>query len=127
MKEYVTNLKLSKQLKEVGVKQESIYRWRSFPNFAELTTLKMNIPNEIEYAAFISDELLKKLPSEMVTDFNYTLTIEKYDTYYSVCYNHEDTDGCYLFDNINFLTESLSDALGEMLLYLIKKELIEVK
>ncbi len=130
IQQQVTNLELSKKLKELRVKQESLFKWIIANHPTELEGkefLDYSPGNEnynetpihegwslTSWPAFTASELLEMLPSW--TD------IVKIDEKDYVC-NHfkKNSDTAYhLFD------ENICNTLAKMLIHLIEKGIIEV-
>lgn len=121
----VTSLKLSRELKELGVKQESLFSWvnlgvakgdKEYPN--EKWVLKMERVEGREcYSAFLSGELGEMLPSHW---FN----IEKGSDRWYV--NPAEIPDESFIEGFHYQADkNLAEALGKMLAYLIKNKLIK--
>jgi len=123
------NLELSKKLKELGVKQESLFYWyycdenKPFIEYEEL--LYENIyrtgPDPIKIcSAFTASELLEMLP---FGEFGYNFLLIQKDDEYDISHAIEDA---YIENNIHFLDKNLQNALAKMIIHLIEKQLIEI-
>ncbi len=131
-KNLVTSLELSRELKELGVKQESEFYWsncrvNAFGKYLfgkhqiitekEMFLVKDYILYEKEitlYSAFLSGELGEMLSGNIDGDW---LCISKTDDFWVVEYQ-----------NLGLIKKdkNLTEAMGKMLVYLIKNKLIEV-
>lgn len=124
---HVTSLELSKQLKELGVKQESEFRWFPFDkgvrgwqivrlDYSELKGWRYYRKNNKDfdfYSAFLSSELGELLKNNGVT-----------------CNWQYDTDGTWKWTayqpsrlNSSFNDETECNARAKMLIYLIQQRL----
>ncbi len=117
----VCSLELAKRLKELGVKQESLFRWQNpfNDNSWEATALKKeyiekNNPNPENYAAFTSAEISNLLPI-LINRKQLNITKEL-DNIWVVYYEHP----------IYWKSNSLADALALMIFYLIDNGLMEL-
>lgn len=87
IKNIVTSLQLSRQLKEAGVKQESQFYWvindpdwNEPPTVTRRDMLVNEPPTENVYSAFLAEEILDKLPHQIVplnSSFYHDLHISK--------------------------------------------------
>jgi hypothetical protein len=103
----VTSLELSKRLRELGVKQESLFYWGDKPSDIEC------------YSAFTASELLDLLPS-FINDW--MLKIESNNGVYEIKYS--DFSGekqLWVSHHTNFV-----NSVATMIIYLIENKLIEV-
>lgn len=124
----VVNLELSKRLKELGVKQESLFKWSYYEKRDEMTDSYFWIVKHLsrtigdnEYSAFTASELLEMLPNE-INNSEYIYVIQKYPNEYEIRAWHKfDT----MILKITF-DKSLCNALAKMLIHLIEQKLIEV-
>ena len=100
LSQQVVNLELSKRLKELGVKQESLFQWieefdnefkiyPSSPHFPHPDWRHINTIDYYSYSAFTASELLEMLPSEIKNGERtpFGLVVEKYCDIYKVFYN----------------------------------------
>ncbi len=128
LEDQVISLDNAKKLKELGVKQDSLFyrclqingsedRWINFGN-------DLHEYNEI-YSAFTAAELLEILP-EFIR--NYNLIINKESESYYVFYEEQDVD-LYTANSkfLIFNDKNLSNSLAKTLIFLIENKLIEVK
>ncbi|MFA5696569.1 MAG: hypothetical protein WC917_03955 [Bacilli bacterium] len=138
LEQQVTSLELSKKLKELGVKQESLFYWvkhrqTAFPD--EKIMLKENIygynklePHafqfEIIFSAFTVTELGKILVEKGIRDFPF---IEYYSHENAECWKFKNPFTKYAeeimvagrVDDLN-----IADVFSKMLIYLIENKLI---
>ena len=73
LKEQVVSLELAKKLKEIGVKQESLFWWDGYTNFEDEIKLEYGKPDFVAgdamfYSAFTVAELGEMLPEEIEKD-----------------------------------------------------------
>jgi len=121
--EQVVSLELAKEMKELGIEQNSLWWWVSLDRRSPhmyLECIKTTIGNirpgaKDQYSAFTVAELLNMLP-------------EGYYTFYS---GHLKTWACFSdneeFNNkesINFIADTEANARGKMLIYLKKNGLL---
>jgi hypothetical protein len=128
LEDQVTSFHLSKQLKEHGFLQASVFCWTTEH---DLEFLPSSIRNEdVCYSAYIATDLLALLPHCIEKDNNkYGLRIDKgHHRYYVIYDTHSmDNDWCrneILIENDGYY---LCDALAKLLINLLEKKLIEVK
>lgn len=120
MENHVTSLELSKKLKELGVKQESLFWWQHFDEMVGAGTVQ-----KVDYwrvtdgayrdgfiSAFLSSELGEMLPS-----INWQTYKEKGKW---ILTNHQNT-----IEAVEEFTES--NCRAKMLIYLIENNIIDVK
>src|SRR5574337_1131152 len=75
---HLTNLELSKNLKEIGLKQESHYYWfKSKYNYRLVDESYCPIYGE-NYSSFLASELLMMLPAFIDTENTYAGEMEEY-------------------------------------------------
>lgn len=113
LEDEVTNLSLSKKLKELGVKQESLFTWTDDPGGGNPYLVYQQDKNfGYHYSAFSVAELGEMLPDEShswhflshwVADDNETLHIE-----------------------MEFVADTEADARAKMLIFLIEKGLVKM-
>ena len=123
LEQQVTSLDLSKRLKELGVKQDSLWYWgeRTFANGVDVIDKeKANSSAWVKVcSAFTVAEHGEALPSSIKTDYsslNY-LHIAKLE-------NTKEWLIAYFHDEIRGSTEA--DARAKMRIWLIKNKLVEV-
>lgn len=136
----VTSIELSKQLKELGVKQESLFQWieefdnefkiyPSSPHFPHPDWRDINTIDDYSCSAFTASELLEILPHCIEkNNIQYGLTIDKgYKTYYAI-YDTHTMDGDWDRNEILIENDSndLSNVLSKLLINIITHKLIEV-
>lgn len=127
----VTSLEISKRLKELGVKQESLFfyakspdnKFRLYPLFfsPELSaTVKLN-SKEKDYSAFTVAELGEMLPAKIYSDG--FLEIYKTGKKWKVMYVYQPINvTCFMGEN--FISNTEADARGKCLIYLLENKLI---
>jgi hypothetical protein len=128
LKDIVIDFELAKELKELGVKQNSLYYYKEFNNGDLIHEIKDWIPEHHEQykiSAFTSDELYEMIPYLINSDGKkYYLIIEKgYETqvFYKTL-NDRDLE----IPNFDFILDKrLCNALAKMLLYLLKTKYME--
>lgn len=115
----VTNLELSKRLKELGVKQESEFYWEEYEEGkAFLWNTGHKFINE-HFSAFTVAELGEMLPKERYwTDC-------KMNTGRWRCAEYSE-DGLAEDGKTSFCAENEADARAKMLIYLLEHKLIEL-
>ena len=124
LEKQVTSLELSKQLKDTGVKQDSVYYW-TWAEWNEKTEWVL-IPRDRaiklkkeKYSAFTVAELGEMLPARIKTDYgswNYLLIVKLENTKeWLIGYYHDEIKG-----------NTLANACAKMLIYLIEHKLVEV-
>ncbi len=123
----ITNLELSKKLKEFGVKQESAFYWRKYnfakkPHvfyFADTDRKKIDLAIlsgklEFEYSAFSVAELGEMLPEPAKT-WRGKYIDEEESTYFCEFHDHEEE------------ADTEANARAKMLIYLIEHKLLDPK
>lgn len=143
MKNKVTNLELSRKLKELGVKQESEFYWSDRGTLdcrgqGEKTVRHKDSITEYAhrkfYSAYLSCELGEILPwsipllkkIESGADLG-SLEIQKVKGDYLVMYVVNGTTIAeYNNEQIYFSTDNLVEPLAKMLIYLLENNLIEL-
>jgi hypothetical protein len=121
LEDQVCSLELSKRLKELGVRQGSLFFWTSGGVASRLEALPIL---EINYSAFTVAELGQMLPEDYIsckTEGAKFPAIE-YKKYW-LCYY--DLDGCG--SDIMQMEESEANARAKMLIYLLENKLMELK
>lgn len=133
LEDQICSLELSKKLKELGVKQESLFFWvtrdekfnAGLPTYPEIVyekSLKHRIAYincEIGGSAFTPSELLEILPAAIeINNENLGLAIIIDTIDYNLIYG--DTKNIFIRD------ENLANACAKMLIYLIENKLFEV-
>jgi hypothetical protein len=125
LEEQLTSLEPSKRLKELGVKQESIYHWIRYGkkyqkifNCHRLDGSRNGLAGSPEKicSAYSIAENLEQLPSCIkIKDKVYWLNITRLGDYWEPCYVN-------LYHTHN---KKLSDALAELWIYTIENKLIK--
>ena len=114
IEEQVTSLELSKQIKELGVEQESLFYWISTLQGFEIV-YQGELLGEVSYSAFTVAELGKLLP----TWFYSGKTLSK-------ALKTEFECGSAEYDKQTWKkADTEANARGKMLIYLIEHNLIE--
>jgi hypothetical protein len=122
----VVSLELAKRLKELGVKQESLFWWVDYTDGYSEPAWNLN-SNHVGYKAHLSAytvaELGEMLPGDIGRDW--WLDIWKSDDFWYVAYTEEREGGGHDFLS-DFLASSPTeaDARAKMLIYLIENNLI---
>lgn len=137
---HVTNLEISKQLKEAGVPQEGLLYWVNYidsdyvdPSGERVYTAlsvvcdKKDLNKLIRrkyariedvYRTFLASELMEMLPSEVDTDFKLNVSKNAFGEY-QVYYKQP----IFIYGRV-FTDVVLADALAQMVLYLVEKKII---
>ena len=110
IEEQVCNLELARELKELGVKQESYFNW---VDNGEKWLVTQRQSFQSGFSAFTVAELGAMLPSGITSEKTYG-DEEKY----FVSYESE---------AMNFVEKTEADARAKMLIYLIKNQLLSAK
>lgn len=135
IEQHVTSLEISKRLKELGVKQKSMFMWDYDGKLrvgiiqAISPHIKTAYPDEIEiikvedcYSAFLASELGELLPKRLIGDHPlWYLTIHCNDNYHNVSY---ETFNGRIQEDQGARDKNLADAMGKMLIYLLENKLI---
>lgn len=136
----VCSLNLAKQLKELGVKQESLWYWERMEDVSDYSlVLSESFGNDVEhlhypcYSAYTVAELIGLLPysiAENGTDF-YLSMGKFYCGYYST---EADTWEMYIPDGegerlveLFFDEKGLNHSLALMLIFLLENDIIKVE
>lgn len=131
LEDQVCSLELSKRLKELGVKQESLFVWISIIK-TEFNFIKLRESFEPDsegigaynYAAYTAAELGELLPKGItVDDINYFYTqIPCRDAkWWSIFYRNE-----FVSLKFNKIDPIEADARAKMLIYLLENKLMEL-
>lgn len=121
LKDQVCSLELAIRLKELGVKQESLFYWDSHCIEELKTQGKYGITSDGEYSAFTVAELWGCFP---VSICDYFLTIKMYrDNLFYVSYS----DDIENLKSIAFVTKNGADAMAKMLIYLLENSLVKLE
>lgn len=123
----ITNKEISQRLKELGVKQESLYNWaKDFDTSMQgwqLTTLSQVEDREM-YSAFTVAELGEMLPTDIkIKKRTYWLNTARMSHGWSVGYVSRKGD-YYLMNEHESIEVTEADARGKMLIYLLENHLI---
>lgn len=111
LEKQVTSLEISKRLKELGVKQKSLFRYYGYPHGI---ILELN-PDEYDcLSAFTVAELGEMLPT-LVSSWKQTETTDG-DIGFRVHYDDKKVKTC--------IADTEADARGKMLIYLLENKLI---
>lgn len=133
----VTNLELSKKLKSLNVKQESIFYYYYEEKIIggndlsgnEIRTDLIAVHSEDLISAFTASELLEILPHCIEKDnIQYGLTIQKGHKHYYLIYDTHTMDNDWCRNEILIENDGnyLCEALAKMLITLIEQKIIEV-
>jgi hypothetical protein len=127
----VCSLKLSIKLKELGVKQESIFVWEYHNDKCYSVKYRPNsiVPDKFNnfkiYSAFMIAELGKMIPSKIiVNNITYYYATGKthpndpYHRMHEISFSNEEETFCLVRDN------NEADTRAEMLIHLIERGLI---
>lgn len=126
----LTSLALSKRLKELGVKQESIFYWDALsPTAYIIKFFPYHCPGLEHYSAFTVAELGELLPGEIekyrkqynVFDYFYIRFIKNEDQYFSTYYLGPEEEEKL----IEFKDHSEANVRALMLIYLIENGLLK--
>jgi len=110
LEDQVTNLELSKRIKELGVKQESFFYYEFITLTEDYHISWDNSSSKDNYSSFTASELLEMLPK-------YT---------YEIIVSLRWIDIACEFLEISFKADNLCNALAKMLISLIENKIIEV-
>ena len=135
LKDQVTNLELSKRLKELDCKQESLWWW-VFPDYGMGKPVvirfddrtKIYLIKEDPVSAFTCAELGEMLPEIIqLKEGVYELIIYKHNNSWRVGYQKlgRPIDQIAMFEHIK--DDTLANTTAKMLIYLIENKLIEGK
>lgn len=130
LEQIVTSQKLSKQLKEAGVPQKSVFWWNPYYTIVgekddvlryELETSQKSYAKwgteDIEsISAFTASELGELLPNLFQT--------YRYDDEYECIPQYEGISEDDMEDSTLFVDKSMVEAMGKMVLYLIQQKII---
>lgn len=123
MHNYAVDLEIAKELNENGFFQETEYYFVN-NHFEHKTNAQFANNYDRKYSAPTSDEILKELPSRIISKSNqclYFLTIYKsYNTFHVAYYNEARSESLTLFNQ-----KQLSNGLAKMWLYLKKEGYIK--
>lgn len=114
---HVTSLEISKRLKELGVKQESEYWWVDYTDGYSQPAWNLN-SNHIGYKAHISAFLTSEL-ADLLPDF-YRVGKHIYSDNGFVCSHYDQEMQQVQTGN------TMPDAMGKMLIYLLEQGIIRV-
>lgn len=125
LKQQVCSLELAKRLKELGVKQESLFYWynKDDRNFLSEMTPNYSVTDGfIPFSAFTVAELGEMLPNIVMKDEQdwwFETLKNGSGTSWMVCYEAKDES-----DVIVFHADTEADARAKMLIYLLENNLI---
>lgn len=134
----VTSLELSKRLKELGVKQESLFYWINtgeLPYEDYMVTDTDNahdthggteswVDDEATISAFTVAELGEMLPNRLEGNHPlWYLTVHCNDNYYAVTY---ETFNGVISEQFDARDKNEANARAKMLIYLLENELLKV-
>lgn len=129
LQDQVTNLEISKRLKELGVKQESLFLWykhTSFPDTAPKVVLwddRIDKPSKIVIASAFTvaelGEMLKEYKKDgLYAGINSCSILGDWEKN-----NHGGSSRDYIYLDDKYKTTE-ADARGKMLIYLLENKLI---
>ena len=126
----VCSLKLAKRLKELGVKQESLWYWNReneaiYPKLQRETFGKTVWSDTVWYSAFTVAELGEMLPYKIYGKTDFEIFLERGDCNFIVGYVEEEKSGGRL-DDIVFEDKTEANARAKMLIYLLENKLLEL-
>jgi hypothetical protein len=131
LNDIVCDLKYAKQLKKLGVKQDSLFYYLKmqgyskdlYPNGYTIISRDRNT-DDLDYPAFTATELLEMLPDEIVNNkLFYSRNIRPYkNSQHLIDYNWFDQVCINIKSQID---KKLPNALAKMLIHLIKNKVIE--
>ena len=142
LKELVSSLKPSKELRELGIRQDSFYYWVRKEGSKTYQLFDRGIAGGISffeemYSAYTFPELLEVLPDKLTSIISKTYSVEK--DYYIHILKTKKSSGFVLPDYfVGYKTlddrylhseraDTIVDAGAKMVIYLIKEGLLEVK
>ena len=135
LEQQVCSLDLAKQLKKLGVKQESLYWWSEHTQPPTLWSEKADDDNAIwderQYSAFTVAELGEMLPGYIESkglQIRMELQCKKLTNWnkYSVEYRIPSESYAFTTDEIILNADTEADARAKMLIYLLENKLIEI-
>lgn len=123
-------LEQAKRLKELGVKQESLFKWNCQTNYGfggihenreDWNIIYGNPPllSELVYSAFTCAELGEMLPDRVPETIDGKWLIQQKVGLWEVGYGNQTTD-------VSFEAKNEAEACSSMLIYLIENKLITV-
>ena len=119
----VCNLELAKRLKELGVNQDSTFKWRLAGNTGWQVERHFGVMMERQYSAFTVAELGEMLPDGIFTDKgNVTKEWMACVARFSEFNRKKDNENVDVF----FVEETEADARAKMLIYLLENKLINL-
>jgi len=142
LKDQVTSLKLSKKLKKLGVKQESIWYWTDFTGVKtkvggrfyttdwyitdnNLVEIDKVIFGKHYISAFTVAELGEKLPLSLKEDADKGISFSVETKGLQIYKSYDNKSWIVSYGGRNQSNKSEAEARGEMLAYLIKNKLIK--
>lgn len=132
LEQQVTSLALSKRLKALGVRQDSLFNWTQEGGFDkwelrfQAYTSRINATDVEHYAAFIVAELGEMLPKEINKARPYKLQCYKSSEGWRVDYWAGFNGSRDFRAGADNYADTEAEARGLMLEYLVKNKLIEV-
>lgn len=141
LEQQLTSLELSKRLKELGVRQESIFYWQQgykemkgteSASFFEVTQVKTESKKGMRcFSAFTVAELGELLPRELedAEDEEFSMSIERHAKghgMWAVIWTSLTLDGDVIrIDRVPIMPEfTMADAMAKMLIYLIENDIL---
>lgn len=133
LQKQVTSLEISKRLQELGVKQDSYFKWVESNNEFSSNrhtrlqdTYAVTIPENDYYSAFTVAELGEMLPEKILYSADeeiYWLTSEGK---WSISYSRQESGGSIVQLDDKVFTSTEADVRGKMLIYLIENKFISI-
>jgi hypothetical protein len=132
LEQQVTSLELSKNLKELGVKQESLFYWEGLQTDVDKMRWRINRANKnhnpCKYSAFTVAELGEMLPFKIIFgDAVLWLETSKFLLCWTVQYTGVAgtlKNPCVMDEPIKTRAKTEADARIKMLMYLVEKKLV---
>lgn len=124
LEDQLCNLELSKKLKELGIKQESLFFWEVLDENAygirfEVKFLPFSCPGIEKYSAFTASELLEMLPRNLMGN---TLSVIPSEKHFCCRYDFM----AMHYSCLDKLPDkNLANACAKMLIYLIENKLYD--
>lgn len=111
LEDQVTILELSKKLKELGIRQNSLYSWRLYKDWCVELSVNGEYFRE-SYSAFSSEEIMEILPVNIEIKNNKNLKLFNYRLHISKYCNIEKSDESGMFFESNYIVNYLNDTLN---------------
>lgn len=121
----VTNLELSKRLKELGVYEDSLFHWLGDELFlSNELPLSPDKSNKGAWPAYTCGELGEMLPKGILVQKCHCVK----DTHLWKCWKYSNRPGV-IFDleREDFSADSIANAMAKMLIYLLENKIMKVE